>query len=71
MGIAGTGKILAMTREEILQAFDRMRVWQRSDQRAMHKRLLVLFALAKVGAGDTAIMAAHQSDFARPYGAFA
>lgn len=43
-----------MTREEILQAFDRMRVWQRGDQRAVHKPLLVLFALARVGAGGTA-----------------
>lgn len=45
-----------MTRDEILRAFDRMRVWQRGDQRAVHKPLLVLFALAKVGAGDTATM---------------
>jgi putative restriction endonuclease len=45
-----------MTDEEILQAFDRMRVWQRGDQRAVHKPLLVLFALARVGAGGTATM---------------
>ncbi|MBK8118090.1 MAG: hypothetical protein IPK39_01730 [Sulfuritalea sp.] len=45
-----------MTRNEILQAFDRMRVWQRGDQRAVHKPLLVLFALARVGAGRTATM---------------
>jgi hypothetical protein len=43
-----------MTRDEILQAFDRIRVWQRGDQRA-HKPLLVQFALAKVGAGGTAM----------------
>ena len=43
-----------MTRDEILQAFDRMRVWQRGDRRAVHKPLLVLLALAKVGAGGTA-----------------
>lgn len=42
-----------MTRDEVLQAFDRMRVWQRGDQRAVHKPLLVLYALARVGAGDT------------------
>lgn len=29
-----------MNRDEILQAFDRMRVWQRGDQRAVHKPLL-------------------------------
>jgi putative restriction endonuclease len=45
-----------MTRDEILQAFDRMRVWQRGDQRAVHKPLLVLLALAKVAAGGTAMM---------------
>lgn len=45
-----------MTRDEILQAFDRMRVWQRGDQRAVHKPLLVLLALAKVCSGGTAMM---------------
>lgn len=45
-----------MNREEILQAFDRMRVWQRGDQRAVHKPLLVLLALARVGAGGTAMI---------------
>ena len=45
-----------MRREEILQAFDRMRVWQRGDQRAVHKPLLVLYALSKVGAGGTAMI---------------
>ena len=45
-----------MSRDEILQAFDRMRVWQRGDQRAVHKPLLVLFALARVCAGETTMM---------------
>lgn len=45
-----------MTREEIIRAFDRMRVWQRGDQRAVHKPLLVLYALARVGAGGTAMI---------------
>lgn len=45
-----------MSRDDILQAFDRMRVWQRGDRRAVHKPLLVLFALARVGAGETALM---------------
>lgn len=43
-----------MTRDEIIRAFDRMRVWQRGDQRAVHKPLLVLYVLARVGAGGTA-----------------
>lgn len=56
MDPSGKGTILAMTRDEIIQAFDRMRVWQRGDQRAVHKPLLVLFALAKVSAGSTAMI---------------
>lgn len=40
-----------MTREQIISAFDRMRVWQRGDQRAVHKPLLVLIALARVASG--------------------
>jgi len=34
-----------MTRAELLSAFDRIRVWQRGDRRAVHKPLLVLLAL--------------------------
>jgi putative restriction endonuclease len=45
-----------MTRDEIIRAFDRMRVWQRGDQRAVHKPLLVLFALARVSAGGMALI---------------
>ena len=45
-----------MTHDEILQSFDRMRIWQRGDQRAVHKPLLVLFALARIGAGETAMI---------------
>lgn len=45
-----------MTREEILKAFDCIRVFQRGGQRAVHKPLLVLIALAKVGVGGTAMM---------------
>jgi putative restriction endonuclease len=43
-----------MSRDQIIHTFDRIRVWQRGDQRAVHKPLLVLFALARVGAGGTA-----------------
>ena len=35
-----------MTRTQILDAFDRIRVWQQGDKRAPHKPLLVLLALA-------------------------
>ena len=41
-----------MTREEIFQAFGSLRVWQRGDKRAVHKPLLVLFALARILEGE-------------------
>lgn len=41
-----------MTRDELLSAFDRIRIWQRGDQRAVHKPLLVLFALARLSRGE-------------------
>ena len=37
-----------MTRDQLLAAFDRIRVWQRGDQRAVHKPLLVLTHLAPI-----------------------
>lgn len=43
-----------MTRNEIRQAFNRMRVWQGGDVRAAHKPRLVLHTLARVSAGGTA-----------------
>ena len=41
-----------MTRDQLLAAFDRIRVWQRGDQRAVHKPLLVLLALARLARGE-------------------
>lgn len=41
-----------MTREQILQAFDDIRVWQRGDKRAPHKPLLILLALGYLQRGD-------------------
>ncbi|HMM54221.1 MAG TPA: HNH endonuclease [Candidatus Desulfobacillus sp.] len=43
-----------MNRDDIIKAFDRMRVWQQGDRRAVHKPLLVLYALARISAGNTA-----------------
>ena len=45
-----------MTRDEIIQAFDRMRVWQRGERRAVHKPLLVLYALSRVIESDSAMV---------------
>jgi putative restriction endonuclease len=41
-----------MKREEILQAFDRIRVWQQGGQRAPHKPLLILLALGRLVRGE-------------------
>jgi len=37
-----------MTRDEVLQSFDAIRVWQHGDRRAVHKPLLVLLALSRI-----------------------
>jgi putative restriction endonuclease len=42
-----------VTRDEVLEAFDRLAVWRRGDQRAPHKPLLVLYALGRLARGDT------------------
>jgi len=41
-----------MNQEQLLQAFDGIRVWQQGDRRAVHKPLLVLLALAKLIGND-------------------
>ena len=38
-----------MTRDQVLAAFDRMRVRQQGDRQAVHTPLLVLLALARIG----------------------
>jgi putative restriction endonuclease len=42
-----------MGRESILALFDRLNVWSRGDQRAPHKPLLVLLALARWSRGES------------------
>lgn len=41
-----------MNREQVLQAFDRIRVWQQGDKRAVHKPLLVLLELGRTARGE-------------------
>lgn len=41
-----------MNREQVLQAFDRIRVWQQGDKRAVHKPLLVLLELGRIARGE-------------------
>jgi len=51
-----------MTREQILHAFDRIRVWQQGDKRAPHKPLLVLLALGRLQRGEAPVMEFSQID---------
>ncbi len=51
-----------MTHDGIVKAFDSLRVWQRGDRRAVHKPLLVLFALARVGAGQARTIEWNDAD---------
>lgn len=45
-----------MTDDEILAAFDRIRVWQQGDRRAVHKPLLVLLALGRLLRGESPLV---------------
>lgn len=45
-----------MTRDDILATFDRIRVWQQGDRRAVHKPLLVLLALGRLARGEAPIV---------------
>ena len=45
-----------MTREEVIQAFNAIRVWQNAERRAVHKPLLVLLALSRVHAAAAPTM---------------
>ena len=50
MGAARKSKILVMTNDQVIHAFNTIRVWQNGDRRAVHKPLLVLLALSRVNA---------------------
>jgi putative restriction endonuclease len=52
---------------QILQEFARLKIFQRGEQRAIHKPLLVLFALGKLSKGESRLMdfAAVEGDFKR------
>lgn len=45
-----------MTRDEILRAFDRIRVWQQGGHRAPHKPLLILLALGRLVRGENPVV---------------
>ena len=39
---------MTLTSQDVLKAFERIRVFQRGEQRAVHKPLLILLALARI-----------------------
>jgi len=41
-----------MQAESLKQAINNLRIWQRGDQRAPHKPLLLLYALGQVSRGE-------------------
>ena len=43
---------MSSTKQDVLQAFERIRVFQRGEQRAVHKPLLILLALARTAHGE-------------------
>ena len=55
-------KTMPMTRTQILQIFDRIRVWQRGDRRAPHKPLLILLALGRLQRGEASVVEFSQID---------
>ena len=44
---------MTLSESELLERFDRIRVWQRGGQRAVHKPLLVLLALGRLWRGES------------------
>ena len=45
-----------MDRKSIIQKFETLRLWQRGDQRAPHKPLLVLYAIGKLLRGESRLL---------------
>jgi len=51
-----------MDREEIVQKFETLKVWQRGDERAPHKPLLVLYAIGKLLRGEGRLLPYSEVD---------
>lgn len=51
-----------MDREEIVQKFENLKVWQRGDERAPHKPLLVLYAIGKLLQGEDRLLPYSEVD---------
>lgn len=53
---------MPMTRTQVLQIFDRIRVWQQGNRRAPHKPLLILLALGRLQRGEASVVEFSQID---------
>jgi len=53
-----------MTRDQLLAAFDKIRVWQQGERRAVHKPLLVLLALARLARAEPPTVELGRTTFA-------
>ena len=51
-----------MNREEIARKFETLKVWQRGDERAPHKPLLVLYAIGKLLQGKDRLLPFSEVD---------
>lgn len=51
-----------MDREEIARKFETLKVWQRGEERAPHKPLLVLYAIGKLLRGEGRLLPFHEVD---------
>jgi putative restriction endonuclease len=51
-----------MKRDEVLKAFDRIRVWSKNGERAPHKPLLVLYALGRLLSGEAAAVDYNEAE---------
>ena len=52
----------AVRRDEILQQFDRLSIWRRGSLRALHKPLLILYALGRWQCGDHGAVSFREID---------
>lgn len=53
---------MSLSEPELLEKFDRIRVWERRGQRAVHKPLMVLLALGRLWRGEPAVLPFAQAE---------
>src|ERR1700687_4129310 len=53
--VENTGGLHCMTSSELKEIFTNLTIWQKNGQRAPHKPLLILYALAQLQRGETVL----------------